>query len=690
MRTSPAAAAPARRTAHLLAAAALIGLGACAGAGLGACSTPASAPAAATAATAATPPGSRNLIIFVADGLRRGSVNATDTPALLRVRREGVDFANSHAVFPSFTTPNASAIATGHQLGDTGDFGNTLFLGFPIFDDAAIAGSKPASLTPFIENDLVLADTDAHIDGGNYLDETSLLALARQHGYNTAAIGKLGPVAIQDVTQVAASGGSIPARETVFLDDATGTPAGIGLAAPIRAALAAAGLPLAPPPRMQPAGDVDHPGTLVANGAQQQYFVDALTRAILPAFAASGRPFAVVYWSRDPDGSQHNEGDSLNRLVPGINGPTGRAGVADADANLGQILAYLDAHPALAANTDLIVTSDHGFATISKHEIDAQGHGSRAYATGFTYRNAANDAGHPEVRPGWLPPGFLAIDLAHALDLPLYDPDTRVSDGGPARFAAVDPTRPNAPGSRQRPALGNGLIGGSGTAAGAGDAEVIVAANGGSDLVYVPDHDAALVQAMVAFLGRQDYVGALFVDPSIGRFDGALSLEDINLVGAARTPRPALVVAFKTFALDMADPLQSAVQIADTGLQEGQGMHGSLGRDNTFNNMAAMGPDFKRGYADPAPVGNADLTCTLAQVLGLPLPTKGMLQGRVLDEALAGGPAPGPARSRRLMANGASGARVTILEFQSFDGRIYLDRARFDDPSSALPGQSRR
>ena len=36
--------------------------------------------------------------------------------------------------------------------------------------------------------------------------------------------------------------------------------------------------------------------------------------------------------------------------------------------------------------------------------------------------------------------------------------------------------------------------------------------------------------------------------------------------------------------------LLSAVQIADSSLQEGQGMHGSLGRDNTYNNMAAMGP----------------------------------------------------------------------------------------------------
>ena len=45
-------------------------------------------------------------------------------------------------------------------------------------------------------------------------------------------------------------------------------------------------------------------------------------------------------------------------------------------------------------------------------------------------------------------------------------------------------------------------------------------------------------------------------------------------------PRPAIVVSFKTFTLDpqeaaSGDPLQNAVQIADTTLQQGQGMHGS-------------------------------------------------------------------------------------------------------------------
>ena len=58
---------------------------------------------------AAAAPGARarNAIIFVADGLRPGSIDATRSPALAKLRDTGVWFANSHAMYPTLTTPNA-------------------------------------------------------------------------------------------------------------------------------------------------------------------------------------------------------------------------------------------------------------------------------------------------------------------------------------------------------------------------------------------------------------------------------------------------------------------------------------------------------------------------------------------------------------------------------------------------------
>ncbi len=118
-------------------------------------------------------------------------------------------------------------------------------------------------------------------------------------------------------------------------------------------------------------GNRSTPGTVMPNLVQQQWFVDVATRAVLPWFVSDAtRPFALVVWSRDPDGTQHNNGDSLGTLYPGINGSSSRQAVRNADRNLQQLLDWLDAHPDVKANTDLVVTSDHGFSTISRRELD--------------------------------------------------------------------------------------------------------------------------------------------------------------------------------------------------------------------------------------------------------------------------------------------------------------------------------
>ena len=134
-----------------------------------------------------------NIVLFVADGLRARIVNNQTAPVMASVRDKGVRFANSHSIFPTFTTANASAMATGHFLGDTGDFSNTIYSGFPVPG----AGN---SLTPFLESDPVLGDVDEHYSG-DYLDEVTILRAAREAGFQTAAIGKLGPTLIFDHTE---------------------------------------------------------------------------------------------------------------------------------------------------------------------------------------------------------------------------------------------------------------------------------------------------------------------------------------------------------------------------------------------------------------------------------------------------------------------------------------------------------
>ncbi len=67
-------------------------------------------------------------IVLVLDGLRPDAVTAQATPNLWRLRTEGVDFPNSHSVFPTVTRVNATAIATGTYPGHNGIVGNTLYV----------------------------------------------------------------------------------------------------------------------------------------------------------------------------------------------------------------------------------------------------------------------------------------------------------------------------------------------------------------------------------------------------------------------------------------------------------------------------------------------------------------------------------------------------------------------------------
>ena len=115
----------------------------------------------------------------------------------------------------------------------------------------------------------------------------------------------------------------------------------------------------------------------------------------------------------------------------------------------------------------------------------------------------------------------------------LYDPDAK---GVPVMAGSY-------------PIRANGLIGSDPT-----HPDVVVAANGGSDLVYLPKGDKALAAKVVQALARQDYVSGLFVDDSLGRFPGTLPLPAIALKGTAVTPMPAIAVNFRTFSVGCSDP----------------------------------------------------------------------------------------------------------------------------------------
>jgi hypothetical protein len=576
----------------------------------------------ALSATPAWPDRPHNLILFVPDGLRAPIVNASTAPTMARLRDEGVNFRNSHSLYPTFTTANASAFATGHLLGDTGDWANTIWTGTPF----------GGSVTPFLENERALRQINASL-ASNYLHEPSIIgaaaALPAPRQISTALIGKVGPVAIFDLQALAGT-------DTLIIDDNTGqADKGIPVSPAWHQLLEDSKIrPIDAPPR----SDNGKTGTFIANLAQTQYFLEVTLKVVLPEFKKRGRPFVIVYWSRDPDGTQHTQGDG------GINGPTSMTALRTADGALAAIEQTLRALQ-LYDTTNIVVAADHGFSTIAK---DSEG-GTRQ-----------------------LPVGFVAADLAAGLHLGLFDPD----DDDKSINPLVGGTR-----------VANGLIGDDPRRP-----QVVVAANGGSDLIYLPSAaTGAGDRARVRQLGRKvvqlllarDYVSGLFVDePALGRIDGALTLADIGLQGAAVTLRPSIVVNFRSYlpaSCDKRERTLCALEISDHIYPPGGGMHGAFSRADTWNFMAARGPDFRARMTDELPASNADIGATVAKLLGLELTPQGQLAGRVLTESMRGheNDTMPPLRALSLESRPSAKGLKTVLKGQALGVHRYFDAAGF-------------
>jgi hypothetical protein len=105
-----------------------------------------------------------------------------------------------------------------------------------------------------------------------------------------------------------------------------------------------------------------------------------------------------------------------------------------------------------------------------------------------------------------------------------------------------------------------------------------------------------------------------------------------------------------------------------------------------MNFMAAVGPSFKRGYADDNPVSNADVGQTLARLLGLKIPFRGSLMGRVIEEALPDGAEPA-VTSETLRGEPAANGLATTLTYSQIGNTRYFSVAGFPGRTVGLTEQ---
>jgi arylsulfatase A-like enzyme len=161
---------------------------------------------------------------------------------------------------------------------------------------------------------------------------------------------------------------------------------------------------------------------------------------------------------------------------------------------------------------------------------------------------------------------------------------------------------------------------------------IVVAANAGSDYLFIPDGDPKTVRAAVTSLQSRPQFGAIFVSDRYGRLPGTLPLSLIKADSPIPGRGPDIIVSF-TFDEKVAVAGHAGISYASSINRRGD--HGSFSPADVHISLMLHGPDFKAGLRDTLPTANVDIAPTIARVLGFDLPGA---EGRVLEEALKDGP----------------------------------------------------
>jgi len=261
-------------------------------------------------------PAGRLVLVLVVDGLRPDSITAEDTPTLFRLRADGVDLVNSHAVFPTVTRVNAATIATGTQPGTNGLVGNQMFV--PAVDE------RRAFDTGNHRNFLALD----RATGGRVLQASTLAERLHARGLRLAGVssGSTGSAFLLNPKSIAGVGALVngylePGRTVAY-------------PTPVSEAVLAN---FGPAPAKAPGS--------ARFDASVSWTQRVLREYVLPELA----PDVVINWLTEPDHSQHHVG---------VGSPAAREALRNDDREIAQVLAGLD-----AARTSVLVVSDHGFTT---------------------------------------------------------------------------------------------------------------------------------------------------------------------------------------------------------------------------------------------------------------------------------------------------------------------------------------
>jgi predicted AlkP superfamily pyrophosphatase or phosphodiesterase len=523
----------------------------------------------------------RIVVLMVWDGLRPDFVTQRDTPNLFRLAREGVRFDKHHSIFPTLTMVNATALATGAPPGVNGLEGNNFYL-------------PPSVEMP--KGQVVSAESAKailNLNGSNEFKgrliglDTIAQEVAREGGY-VGVIGKQGPTAVFDnrVATIVDGKDIVGESHKDYL-----------FASEDLVAQSSASQKITIPPDSK---------TTVADEQRDLYFARLVVENALPAAklaADAGRPALVVFWQHNPDLTQH---------VAGLGTLPAMEALSLCDNNLMTVRTAIDAL-GIADKTDLIVVSDHGFATIKFRIVLSE----MLVAAGIKKSHDSTDV-------------------------------VAVPNGG-ADLVYLSPTEFATPESKQAVLQ-----------------KIVNFAEAQEWCGPIFSRDSATAPDEPIRRGHRQRAPK----PYLGWIDGTFSQRVVGLYNVARSPD--LVISFReepdadnknltgptnpAFLIgqigQVSMPNKSAALLhpvkglvyADTGTSPtfttGMGMHGAAGEREIHNFCAATGPDFRRGFVDLNPTANTDITPTITEILGtLPNIGPGAVApaGRAMAEALTDG-----------------------------------------------------
>ena len=437
----------------------------------------------------------RSVLLVGFDGLQPAQVTPELMPNLAEFAAEGATFQRHHAAFPTVTRANVASLVTGCHPGNHGLAANTM----------VVREVDPFRSMPAMEPQLA----GLALETGRVLLRPTLGDILSGNGMEFVAVGvgTSGNAYLQNPNAETTGGATIHPEFCL-------------------------------PRELDPeivARFGDWPDKTSPNTPQMAHAVGILTEYVL----AERKPAASLIWFSEPDSSQH---------LAGVGSDRSRRALADADAQFGRLLRWLE-EAGRVRETDVMVVSDHGYSTITG-VVDVEG--------------LLREAGFPA---GGQPGG------------------------------------------------------------------VVVAPNGGSVLLYVPDENPDTCELLAALLMTQPWCGPLL---ACGAAEGVAGTVPGGLVGTAGDRAPELTLSFKWES--RANVAGFAGHAYASNGAAGRGQHGSMSPHETRNVLFARGPSFKAGVVLATPSGNIDLAPTVLRILGVD--PEDEMDGRVLEEALTDGPGP--------------------------------------------------